>query len=264
MEPSRSRTHGGTNPIGDKEISLTFAKGLAVLASFDEDSREQTLAEIAAATGLDRASARRMVLTLFRQGYVRRHGRRFSLTPRVLVLAAGFLRANAFGRLIQPALNACAVELGQGVALAMADGDHAVYVAQSTAISDRLTIGLTVGSRLPLLSTALGRALLAFGETEWADEQVQSAPLLRHTPQTDLDRAAIAETLHEAREKGYALVIREFEHDVYGLAVPVGEAGRAPAAIGITDMASQVSAEQVERAAIVLRRHAASLGRMLD
>lgn len=249
----------GIQAIKSRDISLTFAKGLAVLASFDEESREQTLAEIALATGLDRAIARRLVLTLLKQGFVRQNGRRFSLTPRVLILAAGFLRANDFGRLVQPALDACAAELGQAVALAMADGDHAVYVAQSSGSSARFTIGLTVGSRLPLLSTALGRALLAFGEEVWAQSQIENAPLLRHTPHTRLDRQSIDAELALARNNGYALVTEEFEHGIYGLAAPVGTVGSAHAALGMTDLMSNMSDERIEQAAIILRGHAGKL-----
>ncbi|MCB1340349.1 MAG: helix-turn-helix domain-containing protein, partial [Pseudooceanicola sp.] len=89
----------------DRSTAATFAKGMAVLAAFDGSAAALTLAEIARATGQDRATARRGALTLVGLGYLAQTGRAFALTPKVLGLAAGYLRANHFGRLVQPVLN---------------------------------------------------------------------------------------------------------------------------------------------------------------
>lgn len=249
--------------VHDRDISLTFAKGMSVLGVFDEGRSALTLAEIARAASLDRASARRLTLTLLKLGYVRKNGNRFSLTPRVLVLAAGFLRANEFGRRIQPLLEACAGETGAGVALAMADGEHAVYVAQSTAQVNRFTLGLTVGSRLPLLSTAVGRVLLGWGDPEWSRQMIANAPLSAHTVHTNLDRGRIAADVATAAERGYAAVFEEFEAGSYGLAVPVGPRGEARAALGMAQMVARGLTPDLEALAMILRRHAATLAPLL-
>ena len=99
-------------PGQDRNIAATFAKGMAVLAAFDGAAPALTLAEIARATGQDRATARRGALTLVQLGYLVQAGKGFALTPKVLGLAAGYLRANSFGRLVQPVLNRHAAALG--------------------------------------------------------------------------------------------------------------------------------------------------------
>lgn len=53
-----------TDIITDRDISLTFLKGMSVLRAFDEDQTHMSIADIARATGLDPATARRLVLTL--------------------------------------------------------------------------------------------------------------------------------------------------------------------------------------------------------
>ena len=68
----------------DKEFMTTLAKGLSVLGSFGEQRPTMPLSEAAVATGLSRATARRILLTLAGLGYVVHRGRAFSLAPRIL------------------------------------------------------------------------------------------------------------------------------------------------------------------------------------
>lgn len=145
--------------IESSDISLTFAKGMRVLKCFDADTTHLTIPEIARRTGLDRAVARRLVLTLVHMGYVAQSDRSFELTPRILVLAGGFLQGRRFGKRIQPLLAAYAGQTGLPLSLAMQDSDEAVYVAHAGEL-DVPRIGFTVGSRVPLDRTALGAALL--------------------------------------------------------------------------------------------------------
>lgn len=140
------------------DISLTFSKGMSVLKCFDAETTHLSVPEISRRTGLDRAVARRLVLTLVHLGYVAQQDRSFTLTPRILVLAGGFLQGRRFGKLIQPLLAAYASQAGLPLSLAMADGDEAVYVAHA-GDQDTPRIGFTIGSRVPMEGTALGKAL---------------------------------------------------------------------------------------------------------
>src|SRR5919112_1108372 len=63
-----------------------LARGLDVLTCFDADHRTMTLTEVAAAAGLARPTARRLLLTLQELGYARSGPAGFELTPKVLSL----------------------------------------------------------------------------------------------------------------------------------------------------------------------------------
>lgn len=143
-----------------KTLSTTLLKGLSILDSFEEAS-SLTLVEIAERSVLDRSTARRLTLTLVEAGWIVQNGRAFSLSARVLRPAGLFLQAGGFGRTVQPILNAHAETLGGDVSLAVRDGDRAIYVAHSARPGARVSLGLTVGSVLPLETTAIGRVLLA-------------------------------------------------------------------------------------------------------
>ena len=69
----------------------SLERGLTVIRSFDAEHPDLTLSEVAARTGLTRATARRLLLTLGQLGYVSSNGRRFSLTPRILDIGYAYL-----------------------------------------------------------------------------------------------------------------------------------------------------------------------------
>lgn len=249
--------------IPTKDISLTFMKGMTVLRAFDEAHNQLTLAEIGRLTDIERAAVRRLVLTLVHLGYVRKEGNRYSLTPRVLVLGSGFLRGNQFGRLVQPLIEMCARELGYSVGLAMRDGSELVYVAQSSQLNARYTFGFTIGSRLPLLSTSIGRVLLAWSDPDWAGQMIETMPLERFTAETVLDRAAIAADVARSRETGVSIVKGEFEAGAVGIAVPVGPLGRAEMALGLSEPASEIDPADHARLTDILLRYASQIAGVL-
>jgi IclR family pca regulon transcriptional regulator len=206
----------------NRDIATTFAKGLAVLGAFDGTAPTLTLAEIARRTGLDRATARRLVLTLSAEGFVRQTGTGFALTPRVLALAGGFLQAGGFGLRVQPLLDRYAERLGHAVTLGCLDRMRVLLVAQSTFAESPVSFGFTLGSGLPLLHTSLGRMLLAQMPPDAAQALIDAAPMARHTTQSATDRTAIAARVADARREGFCLADQEFEPGILGLSVPVG------------------------------------------
>ncbi len=223
-----------TDTIADKEISLTFMKGLQVLAAFDATDRQMSIADIAKKTNLNRTVTRRLVLTLEQMNYVECTNRRYQLTPRVLRLAGGFLQGREIGKYATPILSNSSQKLKESISFAMRDGNEAVYVAHSPGDPSMITMGFTVGSRLPLHATAIGRTLLAFSEPLTQDELLAHSPLTAFTPYTKIDVAEIKEDLLRSKLQGFCLVKDEFEEGVTSLGVPVlQEGGSLIGALGI-------------------------------
>src|SRR5579875_383439 len=73
-----------------RDFVTALARGLMVVRAFGHDKPEMTLAEVAAATGLSAATARRCLYTLRELGYVSSFGRKFMLRSKVLDLGAAF------------------------------------------------------------------------------------------------------------------------------------------------------------------------------
>ena len=205
----------------DKDVSQTFARGLAVLAAFDGQDTELTISELAKKTELNRTIVRRIVITAQRLGYVEATGNVYRLTPKILRLANGFLRGPRVGNAIWPVLLSYSTKLEERISFAMLDGHDAVYVAHSPG-DPRMTMhGFTVGSRLPLFATAIGRSLLAFSEPDVRDDALETVAATAFTKHTITVKEEIAGALQVVRDSGFAFVADEFEDGVTGLAVPV-------------------------------------------
>ena len=220
--------------MSDRNTASTFAKGLSVLACFEGGRRDLTMAQIAQETGFDRATVRRLCLTLETSGYLVKDNRTFHLTAKVVALAGGYLSAEQIGRAIQPVLTEFAEALNGEIAVAVRDGTRAIYIAKSSVGSARLSLGLSVGSTLPLLPTAVGRMLLAQCQGPERDQILREAPLEAYTPSTDLDRSSLMEKVHDAYQRGYAYSAEEFEQGAAGLAVPCQRIGGAETVLATT------------------------------
>ena len=226
---------------------------MRVLRTFETTQRDLTLAEVARRSGLDRATARRLVLTLEHLGYVRQRGKTFTLTPKVLLLAGGFLQSRQFTRTVVPILNQHSADIGAAIYLAMLDDMDAVYLAHASLEPRAISFGFSVGSRLPVLHTAIGRALLAGLSDGEARQLLDEAPATAMTVDTVLDRLEIANRVAAVRHSGIAFVDNEFEAGVAALAVPLNPGGGAPAAIGISADRTRFTADYRNKAADALR-----------
>src|ERR671918_210440 len=138
----------------------SLERGLAVIRAFDAEHRELGLSDVARATGLTRAAARRFLLTLVRLGYVRQEGNTFSLRPRVLELGYAYLSALSLPEVAMPHMETLVAEVNESSSVAVLDDLDIVYVAR---VPTRriMTITIAVGTRLPAYATSMGRVLLA-------------------------------------------------------------------------------------------------------
>ncbi|MCR8827485.1 IclR family transcriptional regulator domain-containing protein [Pseudosulfitobacter koreensis] len=227
-------TASGPDGPPHRDISSTFFKGLQVLSAFDDDHPRLTMAEIGQITGLDRAAVRRLMITLVAFGYVQKTGKHYGLLPKILTLTGSYMRGNAMGTVVQPILNRHSKDLLKEISLAARADTEAVYIAKSILSDADISFGFTVGSRLPILQTAIGRMLLATCDDATLSQIVRTAPLRPYTAQSLMDREAILSKVQDARAQGYALVDNEFEAGVAGLAVPVGPVAGATMVIGVS------------------------------
>src|SRR5680860_94961 len=108
----------------------SLERGLAVIRAFDADSPDLTLSDVARATGLTRAAARRFLHTLVELGYVRTDGRLFSLRPRVLELGYSYLSSLSLPELALPHMERLVGQVHESCSLAVLDGEEVVYVAR--------------------------------------------------------------------------------------------------------------------------------------
>ncbi|WP_285276443.1 IclR family transcriptional regulator domain-containing protein [Halopseudomonas bauzanensis] len=229
---------------GDRDYVAALASGLQILNAFDAEHPRMTLTEMASRTDMDRAKARRFLLTLEALGYVRRSGRDFELTPRVLELGHAFQASNQYRAVIQHYLQDITAEIGESSSLSVLDGTDVVYVVRSAAPHRLMAISLSVGTRLPAAYTSMGRVLLAQLPQANLDSLLQSMELRAHTPHSLVDMEALRKELDQVRQQGYSLVDQELDLGLRSVAAPVFAGnGDLLGAINISTNAARVPLE---------------------
>lgn len=225
----------------NRDFVTALASGIEVILAFDEAHPRMTLSEVAARTGMNRARARRFLLTLHALGYVRKHQRYFELAPRVLQLGYAFLSANDYRSVIQQVLEDITSECGESSSLGVLDGDDVIYVARSSSRHRLMAITLSVGTRLPAAHTSMGRVLLAQLPDEALDAYLERVVLERYTEKTITDKAELKKCILKARQQGYAIADQELDSGLRSLAVPAFDAnGKLLGAINISTNAARV------------------------
>jgi len=232
----------GVNPRPGDSYVQSFARGLEVIRSFNAQASAQTLSEVAAATGLTRAGARRILLTLQTLGYVESDGRLFRLTPRILDLGFAYLSSMPIWDLAEPGMESLVDRVRESCSAAVLDGLDIVYVLR-VHTHKIMSTNLGVGSRLPAFWTSLGRVLLAALPEAELRERLQRAPRQAFTQHTVLDDEGLLERIAEARRQGWCLVNQELEEGLISIAAPLrNRAGHTVAALNISGQANRTSA----------------------
>lgn len=211
---------------GQGEFVQSLERGLAVIRAFGFRRVSLTITDVAEATGLTRATARRFLLTLVRMGYVRNEGREYWLRPRVLELGYAYLSGITLPEVAVPFLDDLVEQVQESTSIAVRDGGEIVYIAHS-APHRVMTINVPIGGRDPLFCTALGRVLLAAESDDEIDHYLKSSDLHAYTDVTLTDPQGLRAALEEVRAQGYSLVENELEDGLVALAVPVHDADGA-------------------------------------
>ncbi len=220
----------------------TLAKGLAVLGAFGEQRPTMTLSEAAAASGLTRAAARRVLRTLTGLGYVAQEGRHFSLAPRILELGFAYLSTQSWLDRAEPLMKELSHTLHESCSAAILQDNEIVYVARMPAPHQLMATTIAVGTRLPAFHTSLGRIQL--GHLAEADlrARVAAATLKRHTPHTIVDSAKLVARIRADRAQGYSIVDEELELGLRSIAMAVvTRAGLVVGAINLSAHAGRTT-----------------------
>lgn len=236
---------GNTSVPGATVVS----RALALLFAFDDAHRRLTLSELARRADLPVPTAHRLVGELVAGGALVRRpigeyvvARRLWQTGLLAPVETGLREVAA------PFMNDLHAATRATVHLAVREGTEVLYLER---LSGRASVPVvsTVGSRLPLHATGVGKVLLAH-----APEDVVEAALTRLarvTPYTITQPVRMREQLERIRHDGYATTVEEMTLGACSVAVPVTAGERVIGALGIVvpsikrDKARLVAALQV-------------------
>ena len=203
-----------------RDYVSSLARGLEILRAFSRTGKRMTLSEVAAQTGITRAATRRFLLTLVREGYAATDGKYFDLTPQVLELGYSILSRIDTWDIAKPFLQRLSRDIEESVSATVLDGYDVVYVS-CVQYHRMLSVGVSVGNRLPAYCTATGRVLLAEQPKEKWDAMLKAIKLERRTKYSVTTKSEFRRILKQVREDGYALVDQELEIGLRSIAIPL-------------------------------------------
>jgi IclR family mhp operon transcriptional activator len=209
-----------------------------------------TVDELYGQTGIPKPSIIRLLQTLEGRGLVRhakQHGAYF-LTSQVRSLSSGY---HSEPRLIEASaglLDELTRKIKWPLAIAIPDSDAVVIRYSTISLSPLSLHHSSLGMRLSLVSRALGRAYLAFCDT---DERETLIKLLRKSRKPEdaaaKNESALRAILHETCARGLATRDPHVRTVSNTLAVPVYEQSRVVASVGLTFISSAMETDEAIR-----------------
>ena len=245
-KPKASKALDTQTKPGDAYVQ-SFARGLAVIRAFSSGTPAQTLSEVAGRTGLTRAGARRILLTLQGLGYVQQDGRAFFLTPRILDLGYAYLSTMPLWNLAEPMMEALVEHVHESSSASVLDDVDIVYVLR-VPTKKIMTINLAIGSRLPAYCTSMGRVLLGGLSDEALDATLARSDLRMRTARTVIDPEQIKTIVQADRKRGYSTINQELEEGLCSISVPLtGRNGNVVAALNVSTQVSRTPPQQMAK-----------------
>ena len=205
--------------MADPRGESMVARIARVLAVFDEERDSLTLSELAAGSALPVPTAYRIARDLVAEGLLERRGTRYQVGTALWErgeLAPVSLR---FREVALPYLLTLYEVSGENVHLAILDGYEALYVARLIGPRSVPTIS-RMGGRLPLHTTGVGKALLAYQSDEFLREFF-ARPLATPTLHSLGRESEVRAELERIRATGYSITNQEMTLGNSSLAVPI-------------------------------------------
>lgn len=226
----------------DRHFVTALARGLEVLACFRSGNKVLSNQEIAKHCGLPRSTVSRLTATLTRLGYLASdpNSGKYCLGVATLALGVGMLAKLDIRQVAKPWMQEVA-DFSQGmVTLGVRDRLSMLYIENSRSKS-ALTLSMDVGSRIPIATSAIGRAYLAEANDQ---ERLEIIELV-----SELDEQAslaiisgIDQAMLDYQRLGCTCSFGDWNKDVNGIAVGVKLGGSFPVmAINCGGPSSQLS-----------------------
>jgi len=205
----------------DRQFAATLARGLEVLHCFTPRDTQLGNAELAARTGMAKATVSRFTYTLVRLGFLRinRVSGKYQLGPAVLSLGYPLLSSLNIRQIARPFMKELADSVRGSVSLGMRDRLSVVYVESSRGDPPRIQPP-DVGLSYPVARTAMGRALLAAYSREDRDALINEIKV--KTPEDWKSfQGQITESIRDYQRHGFCVSYGDLRREVHAVAVPM-------------------------------------------
>lgn len=242
-----------------RRAASTLGKGIAILECFNPKRSVLGVSEIARLIGTDKGTASRLLHQLADAGLLELGDAGYRLGWRIGELSA--LRQSLIRT--EPAMPAAVTALARDLAATVQYAAynrelHKPVITFAVEGPPRLKVASEVGAVVPIHATAVGRAIASALARAELDECLAACDWRRYSAETTVHRAAFMARLEEVREKGWAVVEREFFPEQCAVAAAVlnaeGEVDGALAVLLVPADACGAEQENVGRTVLEMAR----------
>jgi len=197
----------------------SVSRAIAILRCFS-DGKERRLTEVSKMVGLHKSTTAGIVNTLKMEGFIEQDAHTDKLRLGLGVFTLAVNARHDLSILCEPHLNRLLELTGETVNLAVLDHDRteSVYIAKKES-QKSVRISTSIGKRLPLHCTAIGKSILAGMDRQRSIELIDRLELISFTERTITDKASLLAELDTITDRGYAFDDEEFETGVVCIAV---------------------------------------------
>ncbi len=244
-------------------VLKTLQLGLRILELLATHPEGLSNSEIASLMGMDSTRTHRFLATLVEEGFVYKQNTNYAVSYRLvrfIETSNKSLRTAA-----KPLIARLAHDTNSTASLSILEGLSAVPITIASG-PQPLKVSSNLGHLVPLHSSALGKALLAFQPDVSRELFIQSLDLVRFTQKTICSIELLRAVLEDIREKGYATDDEEMYEGVTCVAIPVlGRDSEAVAAISCAFPRGREGMSEAELSSVVRQERAVSreLNRLL-
>ncbi len=210
--------------------TAAFSKGISLMQLIADSPRNPMKSELVQRSGFPRQTLHRILKALVAEQLVEQASDgSYRLGSRMFQFAGRAIEQNDVIGKAEPELRRLASITEETTHLAVRSGDQMVYLfKQDSPLTVRLAT--TVGGRVALHASSIGKSLLAFLPEEERNEILEGTTLAKITQHTVTCKDKLRAQLEKIRTDGYSAASQESVLDVHCFGAPIFDHRRKPIA----------------------------------
>lgn len=203
----------------DRHFVTALARGLEVLACFKSGSKVLGNQELASRCNLPKSTVSRLTSTLVKLGYLTHDEEtgKYALGVATMSLGVGMLAKLDIREVARPFMQELADATQTMVSLGVRDRLSMLYIENCRSES-ALALSLDVGARIPIVTSSMGRAYLAFADQHERDEIIERLSELDAWSRNEIVEG-INRAVADYRRLGCTCSFGDWQEEVNGIAV---------------------------------------------
>jgi IclR family transcriptional regulator, KDG regulon repressor len=218
-------------------------RALRILELFDEQESEIKITDISERMGLHKSTVHSLLKTLQMHGYIEQNPEtgKYKLGMKLFERGNFVIHSLDIRKIAKSHLVHLSGQTGQTAHLVILDGKEGVYIDKVEGPMAVIRYS-RIGRRIPIHSSAVGKALVAFKNAEDLRKMLKDYDYVLQTENTIKNESELLKELECVRKQGYAVDNQENEPGVRCVAAPVRDhAGKVIAAVSLSTLVTRVN-----------------------